>query len=115
MPKKERSNKDEKGPKDKGSPEQRIAEVLDKCKDVPWLCTSCHFLLGWLDRETNTQIRVKYKDHWLQVEGKTLHICRRCGKLNELIDSDYALFLLNKDAFLAWLVKQHQEKKITIK
>ena len=105
-------SEESKGPRDKSSPDQRIVEVLDKCKDVPWLCTSCNFLLGWVDRETKSEIRVKFKDQWVQVEGKLLHICRRCGKLNELIDEDFSLFLLNKKEFLHWLVKQHEKNKL---
>jgi len=96
--------------KDKGSPDQRIPELLQQCKDLPWVCTACHFLLGWLDAETKTWVRIKMSDHWLKIQGHVIHICRKCGELNELTDSDFSEFLLHKKEFLNWLLKKRQQE-----
>lgn len=95
--------------RDNRSPDQRFPQLIEQCKDIPWKCMACDFILGWVDKETKSQVRIKSKDHWLQVQGSILHVCRRCGKLNELMDSDFSEFLIHKEEFLKWLVKKKQE------
>ncbi len=64
-------------------------------KDRKWLCEneSCRALLGFID-ETLNQVRIKYKDLYVSVEGGRVVIkCRRCARDNELTDKDYLLYL----------------------
>lgn len=50
-----------------------------------WVCSGCHFLLGWV--EDKKVVRIKRKDLFIQVEsGKIQMNCCRCGKLNLLVD-----------------------------
>jgi len=69
-------------------------------KDRKWLCEneSCRALLGFID-ETLNQVRIKYKDLYVSVEGGRVVIkCRRCARDNELTDQDYLLYLNEKYA-----------------
>lgn len=69
-------------------------------KDRKWLCEneSCRALLGFIDEKLN-QVRIKYKDLYVSVEGGRIVIkCRRCARDNELTDQDYLLYLNEKYA-----------------
>jgi len=60
-------------------------------KDQKWLCENetCKALLGYVDADSN-QVRIKYKDLYVTVEGGRITlICRHCAKVNELLDQDY--------------------------
>lgn len=66
-------------------------------RDRKWLCLneSCKALLGFVDEEKN-QVRIKYKDLYVTVEGGRISlICRRCAKVNELVDQDYLNYVAN--------------------
>jgi len=92
------------------SPEMRIKETVEKCKDIPWRCSACSFLLGWIDKETRSFIRMRYRDFWIEIRGNVKHICRRCGQINILEDSDYTAFLLHKKEFSSWLRRKEIKK-----
>lgn len=72
------------------------SETKEKIRIHPgnmrWNCKKCDSLLGFVD-QTNSTVRLKYKDHYVQIEsGKISVMCRRCGFLNTIADSDYVLF-----------------------
>jgi len=81
-------------------------ENLDHESNIPalfkenvkeWLCETCGFVLGYSDPNKNV-IRIKYKDLYLWIEGgRVSNICRRCGAINELIDSNYKKYLEGKE------------------
>jgi len=87
--------------KDKAREEGRAREIP---RDLQWLCTSCGFMLGFVNRD-KTEIRMKARDFFVTVEGgKLTHPCRNCGQLNELMDDGYLLWASQKkslDEFLA--------------
>jgi hypothetical protein len=59
-----------------------------ECLDIPWKCSRCEGLLGYVDSGTRTVVRLKYKDsyvwigqpEWLRV------VCRSCAAVNEIVD-----------------------------
>ena len=64
-------------------------------KDQKWLCQNetCKALLGYVD-EDMSQVRIKYKDLYVTVEGgRIVLICRHCAKVNELTDRDYLNYI----------------------
>jgi len=64
-------------------------------KDQKWLCENetCQALLGYVNEERN-QVRIKYKDLYVTVEGGRITlICRHCAKVNELIDQDFLNYI----------------------
>ncbi len=64
-------------------------------KDQKWLCQNetCKALLGYVD-EASSQVRIKYKDLYVTVEGGRITlICRHCAKVNELLDQDYLNYI----------------------
>ena len=96
--------------------ERRGIQVERPLDDLQWLCTSCQFILGFVNRE-KTEVRMKAKDFFLTVEGgKVTHPCRRCGQLNMLTDKEYLMwqserksfdeFLANRDLFQGFLGKK---------
>ena len=67
-----------------------------KSRDKQWFCDNCHFLLGYVDENTN-QLRLKYKDFVVSISGGSVwHICRRCSKVNVFADPDYEEYLKKK-------------------
>ncbi len=60
--------------------------VVARCTDVPWTCTACTGLLGFVDVETRSVVRVKHRDLYLYVENpeRMIMICRSCGDQNIL-------------------------------
>ena len=56
------------------------------CTDLPWNCARCGKLLGYLDPDTRTHLRIKQGAFFLYVfEAKLVaHPCRNCGHINEL-------------------------------
>jgi len=72
-----------------GNPQRKSSRVdaeysiADSCRDIPFKCTKCDSLLAFVDRETKSQIRVKYKDLYVFVQDpKSFSIlCRSCGNL----------------------------------
>ena len=66
-------------------------------KDQKWLCQNetCKALLGYVDEDSN-QVRIKYKDLYVTVEGGRITlICRHCAKVNILTDQDYLNYIQN--------------------
>jgi len=64
--------------------------------DRPWLCPGCNALLGYLG-QGGGEIRIKYKDLYVLVEGgRVTRLCRKCGRLNTIEDEDYEDFIRNK-------------------
>ena len=62
-------------------------------RDKAWLCPGCGALLGYVGKG-GREIRIKYKDLYITVEGgRILRPCRKCGRLSELIDEDYIEYL----------------------
>lgn len=64
-------------------------------KDQKWLCQNetCKGLLGYVD-EDMSQVRIKYKDLYVTVEGgRIVIICRHCARVNELTDQDYLNYI----------------------
>ena len=61
-------------------------KAANRCQDVPFGCSACHSLLGYVDKATKTKIRVKYRDLYIRVtDAKVIEItCRSCGELNQL-------------------------------
>jgi len=67
-------------------------------KDRKWLCDNenCRALLGFIDEKLN-QVRIKYKDLYVTIEGgRIILTCRKCAKVNELVDQDYVDYLKKK-------------------
>lgn len=59
--------------------------VMSGVTTEKWLCTGCHFLLGFV--ENKTIVRIKRKDLYIQVKGGEVWVnCCRCGKVNNLQD-----------------------------
>lgn len=57
-----------------------MADKIEK-----WLCSSCEFLLGYV--ENKSALRVKRKDLFIQIQGGSVTMnCCRCGKVNHLTD-----------------------------
>lgn len=76
--------------------EKRQNEIRVSAEDKQWLCTSCGFILGYVS-EDKTEVRMKAKDFFLTVSGgKIMHPCRRCGKMNHLIDDEYLMWKSQK-------------------
>jgi hypothetical protein len=72
---------------DKKKPNPNAPEaVIDRCTDIPWLCTACKGLLGFVDKETRSVVRVKHRDLYLYVENpeRMIMVCRSCGAQNVL-------------------------------
>ncbi len=71
-------------------PEEAIQDndykAAARCQDVPFGCSACHSLLGYVDKGTRSKIRVKYRDLYIRVtDAKLVEItCRSCGELNQL-------------------------------
>ena len=64
-------------------------------KDQKWLCENetCKALLGYVNEERN-QVRIKYKDLYVTVEGGRITlVCRHCAKVNELIDQEFLSYI----------------------
>lgn len=60
--------------------ETKVNTELEK-----WLCMSCHFLLGYVERKN--VLRIKRKDLYIEITGGDVVInCPRCGKVNHLHD-----------------------------
>jgi len=101
--------------KDKAREEGKTRDIP---RDLQWLCTSCGFMLGFVN-QSKTEIRMKARDFFLTVEGgKLTHPCRNCGQLNSLMDDGYLLwrsqikpfdeFLANRKLFEEFL-KQKED------
>lgn len=60
--------------------------VVRDCTDIPMLCKKCNFLLAFVDRETKSQIRVKWRDLYIYcTDPQEFSInCRSCGHINTL-------------------------------
>lgn len=65
---------------------QETDKAKQRCLDIPFGCSACHSLLGFVDKDTRTKIRVKYRDLYIRVTDASLVeiTCRSCGELNEL-------------------------------
>ena len=52
---------------------------------LAWRCAVCNALLAWVDRETRTEVRIKYKDlfAWIKKAESIRIACRNCGTVNE--------------------------------
>ncbi len=71
------------------TPKDVLAEstpLLRDCKDIPFLCVKCDSLLAFVDKETRSEVRVKYRDLYLgAVDPDEFWIlCRSCGHRNSL-------------------------------
>lgn len=66
--------------------EDGLSKAAARCDDIPFGCAACKSLLGYVDRDTRTKIRVKYRDLYIRVtDAKLIEItCRSCGELNSL-------------------------------
>ena len=75
-------------------------------RDLQWLCTSCGFMLGFVNR-SKTEIRMKARDFFLTVEGgKLTHPCRNCGQMNNLMDDGYLLWKSQEKLFSEFLANR---------
>lgn len=64
-----------------------------------WECIDCRFLLGNINLE-NTEVRMKFRDFFISVEGgKITHPCRRCGKVNEIAEQEFLAWKAEKPSF----------------
>ena len=54
------------------------------CRDIPLECGACNLLLAYIDSETRTWARIKFRDLYILIEdAKQLRItCRQCGATN---------------------------------
>ena len=74
-------------PQKKNTPNPNTPEaVIDRCTDIPWTCDACNGLLGFVDEETRSVVRIKHRDLYLYVENpqRMVMICRSCGAQNVL-------------------------------
>ena len=75
-------------------PEEKVLRKVPR--DKPWICPGCGALLGYVGKG-GREIRIKYKDLYITVEGgRITRPCRKCGRLNELIDAEYVAYLKEK-------------------
>jgi len=58
----------------------------EKCDDWMWLCSKCSKLLGYVDKKTKSNVRIKYQDLYIYCENADVFemICRGCGYKNQL-------------------------------
>lgn len=58
----------------------------ERCKDYHWLCDKCGKLLGFIDKETRKDVRIKYQDLYIYCKDaeEFLMTCRGCGNINRL-------------------------------
>jgi len=62
-------------------------------KDQPWICPGCGALLGFVGKG-GREIRIKYKDLYISVEGgRVSRPCRKCGRFCELFDEVYVEYV----------------------
>lgn len=68
------------------SPRDEDSSVIAQCKDVAWKCGACDALLGFVDGETRTIVRVKRSDFFFTVwnPDRVKTMCRRCGIENTI-------------------------------
>lgn len=68
-------------------------EVKRIQSDRPWVCPGCKAILGFTGMG-GREIRIKYKDLYVMVEGgKVSRPCRKCGRMNTIMDDDYIEYL----------------------
>ena len=53
-----------------------------------WECADCHAILGVLTRNKQT-LRIKYRDLYLEIQGRVTRRCHQCATMNALADDDY--------------------------
>lgn len=60
--------------------------LLRDCTDVPFLCAKCGSLLAFVDEESRSEVRVKYRDLYLGAVNASVFwiLCRSCGLNNSL-------------------------------
>lgn len=60
--------------------------IVKSCRDLPYLCPKCKSLLAFVDAETKSVIRIKFKDMYVYIEdAKQVTIpCRSCGFINSI-------------------------------
>jgi len=60
--------------------------LKQKSGDLPWKCSKCGQMLGVVSSD-KTQVRIKYKDLFVFIEGGNVTtLCRKCGYPNTLTD-----------------------------
>lgn len=79
--------------------ERAIEREPSQLQGTQWLCTDCRFVLGYVNPE-KTEVRMKAKDFFLTVEGgRITHPCRRCGKVNEIVEQEFLAWKSNQNDF----------------
>ena len=65
---------------------EEATEPRHKCLDIDFGCSACHSLLGYVDKDTRSKIRIKYRDMYVRIaDAKLVEItCRYCGEINAL-------------------------------
>lgn len=60
--------------------------IVKSCKDLPYICPKCKSLLAFIDTETRSIVRIKFKDMYVYIDdAKQVMIpCRSCGYINTL-------------------------------
>jgi len=69
--------------------DRELDRARQRCDDIPFGCRACRSLLGFVDKQTRSRIRVKYRDLYIRVTNAELVeiTCRSCGEINELTGS----------------------------
>lgn len=53
-----------------------------------WFCVDCRFTLGHV--KDDEEVRIKRHDLYVEIKGGAIAVnCPRCGKRNELVDSNF--------------------------
>jgi RNase P subunit RPR2 len=63
-----------------------LDKAKQRCGDIAFGCTACKSLLGFVDKDTRSKIRIKYRDLYIRItDARLLEItCRSCGEINHL-------------------------------
>jgi hypothetical protein len=69
-----------------GRPDRDAGRQHRPVKDIVFACGCCESILAFIDRETRSWARIKFRDLFVDVEdAKTLSIrCRFCGAVNTI-------------------------------
>lgn len=65
---------------------QELDKAKTRCTDIAFGCSACHSLLGFVDKDTKSKIRIKYRDLYIRITDAELieMTCRSCGEINKL-------------------------------
>jgi len=57
--------------------------MVHECTDIPLLCPKCKSLIAFIDKETSSEIRIKYRDLFIYCVDPLAFStpCRSCGNV----------------------------------